>query len=50
MYVCLNMDGKDKVGLSYLLPCISMAKDKGLFKVAFASRSLKQKAVYAVTA
>ncbi|KAH7264601.1 hypothetical protein B0J15DRAFT_511621 [Fusarium solani] len=50
--ICIscNIDGIDKIGASYLAQCIAMGVDMGLFTQTFASRSLRQRTVYAMTA
>lgn len=48
--VACNIDGIDKVGASYLAQSIVMGVDMGLFSQTFASRSLRQRTVYAMTA
>ncbi|RSL62721.1 hypothetical protein CEP53_004692 [Fusarium sp. AF-6] len=50
--ICIscNIDGIDKIGASYLTQSIAMGVDMGLFSQTFASRSLRQRTVYAMTA
>ncbi|RSL48676.1 hypothetical protein CEP51_015601 [Fusarium floridanum] len=48
--VTCNIDGIDKIGTSYLAQSIAMGVEMGLFSQTFASRSLRQRTVYAMTA